>query len=63
MERPESLRIVQIAAPPSRLAIARDVAIILVCAALLVGTIVDVLQAPRAPQAPTPTRSAASVSM
>ncbi len=62
MEPREPIRIIHVAERRSRLATIRDVAIILVCAALLLGTIADVLLAPR-PADPPPARTTSSVSM
>ncbi len=62
MDRHEPLRIIHVAPPPSRLATIRDVAIILVCAALLLGTIADALLSARRPD-PPPARPVSSLAM
>ncbi len=49
MDRPGPLPIVHVGTPRSRLAAVRDVAIILVCAALLVGTLADLVLGSRPP--------------
>lgn len=62
-ERPERIRIIHVDASRSRLATVRDLAIILLCAALLLGTLAEVLLAARSPEPPAPARARASVSM
>ena len=48
---------------PSRIAIARDVAIILVCVAFLLGALADVLLRARDAPAPRPAAPASSVAL
>ncbi len=49
MDRPDPIRIIHVGTPRSRLGTVRDVAIILVCAALLVGTLADLVLGSRPP--------------
>ncbi len=59
----ELVRILDVRARPSRIAIVRDVAIILVCAAILLGAVADVLLAARQREPPAAARIAPSASM
>ncbi len=59
----EPVRILEVRARRSRIAIARDVAIILVCAAILVGTLADVFLRAREAPAPRQAAPAAAVSL
>ncbi len=63
MDRPQPLRIIHLASPRSRIATIRDVAIILVCAALLLGTIADIVLARRQTASSVPARTTSCVSM
>jgi len=54
MTRGDSISIVHVRTPPSRLSMVRDVATILVCAALVLGALADVLVRSRPPAPPAP---------
>ncbi|HET8542161.1 MAG TPA: hypothetical protein VFL83_19950 [Anaeromyxobacter sp.] len=66
MDHPVRPRTIHVTAARSRLAVARDVAIILVCAALLLATLAGLVASPPSPRPPPPDpapRGAATVSL
>jgi hypothetical protein len=59
-QEPLRVPVIHVTQPPSRLAAARDLAIILVCVAILLGTLAELFVAARRPAAAVAPTSVAS---